>query len=141
MVCLLCKGGSNTVRRIWGVGRYARHAARSAGPEASNKEMDDESLIYSLLSLRDEILRVTTFKRKYKSSDAVFREESRLPLAVINLDSLQHLLFAEKSKILFPYPAIYDDAPARKELALKPDYSMEDAVREHLETVARQYEK
>jgi len=49
--------------------------------------------------------------------------------------------FAATSKTLSPYPAVYDDAPARKQLGWKPDYSMEDAVREHLQTVARQYGK
>ena len=51
------------------------------------------------------------------------------------------ITFAETSKILSPYPSIYDDAPARRELGWKPDYSMEDAVREHLEIVAKQYGK
>jgi UDP-glucose 4-epimerase len=41
----------------------------------------------------------------------------------------------EKSKIFSPYPSSYDDTPARKELGWSPGYSMEDAVREHIETV------
>ena len=49
--------------------------------------------------------------------------------------------FAATSRILSPYPAVYDDTPAREELNWKPDYSMEDAVREHLELVAKQYGK
>ncbi len=51
------------------------------------------------------------------------------------------ITFAEKSKILSPYPAVYDDIPARRELGWKPDYSMGEAVREHLETVSKQYGK
>jgi UDP-glucose 4-epimerase len=36
-----------------------------------------------------------------------------------------------------PYPAAYDDEPGRRELGWRPDYAIDDAVREHLETVAR----
>lgn len=35
-----------------------------------------------------------------------------------------------------PYPAAYDDAPARQELGWQPAYSIEAAVEEHLEIVA-----
>jgi UDP-glucose 4-epimerase len=36
-----------------------------------------------------------------------------------------------------PYPVSYDDGPARRQLGWRPDYSVESAVREHLEIVAR----
>lgn len=36
-----------------------------------------------------------------------------------------------------PYPAAYDDSVARRELGWRPDYTIEAAVREHLETVSR----
>ena len=39
-------------------------------------------------------------------------------------------------KRLSPYPAAYDDAPARQELGWQPAYSIEAAVKEHLEIVA-----
>ncbi len=35
-----------------------------------------------------------------------------------------------------PYPAGYDDQPARRELGWSPDYDLESAVREHIEIVA-----
>jgi UDP-glucose 4-epimerase len=38
-----------------------------------------------------------------------------------------------------PYPAAYDDAPARSELGWKPAYTIEEAVREHLEVVSGQH--
>lgn len=36
-----------------------------------------------------------------------------------------------------PYPAAYDDGPARAELAWSPDYTIEEAVREHLEIMSK----
>jgi UDP-glucose 4-epimerase len=36
-----------------------------------------------------------------------------------------------------PYPAAYDDGPARAELGWRPDYTIEEAVREHLEIVSK----
>jgi nucleoside-diphosphate-sugar epimerase len=38
-----------------------------------------------------------------------------------------------------PYPVAYDDAPARQRLGWQPSYSIESAVREHLEVVAGQF--
>jgi UDP-glucose 4-epimerase len=43
---------------------------------------------------------------------------------------------AERST-LSPYPAAYDDGPARAELGWRPGYSIEEAVREHLEIASR----
>lgn len=37
-----------------------------------------------------------------------------------------------------PYPTAYDDSMARRELGWKPDYSIENAVKEHLEIVSNQ---
>jgi nucleoside-diphosphate-sugar epimerase len=42
----------------------------------------------------------------------------------------------EGGKNLSPYPAAYDDRVARKEIGWKPDYTIERAVREHIEVVA-----
>jgi nucleoside-diphosphate-sugar epimerase len=36
-----------------------------------------------------------------------------------------------------PYPAAYDDSAARREIGWKPSYSIEDAVREHIEIVSK----
>jgi len=41
--------------------------------------------------------------------------------------------YKEDGKILSPYPSSYDDTWARKELGWSPSYSIEEAVREHLE--------
>lgn len=41
-------------------------------------------------------------------------------------------------KRLSPYPAAYDDAPARRDLGWRPAYSIQAAVADHLETVAAQ---
>ena len=37
-----------------------------------------------------------------------------------------------------PYPAVYDDTPAREQWGWMPDYSIESAVREHLEIISGQ---
>lgn len=42
----------------------------------------------------------------------------------------------EGGKSLSPYPAAYDDSIARRELGWAPDYSVEKAVREHIEIVS-----
>jgi UDP-glucose 4-epimerase len=42
----------------------------------------------------------------------------------------------EGGKNLSPYPAAYDDSVARKEVGWKPDYTIERAVKEHLEVVS-----
>jgi nucleoside-diphosphate-sugar epimerase len=42
----------------------------------------------------------------------------------------------EGGKNLSPYPAAYDDGPARREIGWAPGYSIEEAIREHIETVA-----
>ncbi|MFZ7128086.1 MAG: NAD-dependent epimerase/dehydratase family protein [Desulfobacterales bacterium] len=44
--------------------------------------------------------------------------------------------YAEGGANLSPYPAAYDDGPARKLLGWKPAHTIESAVREHLRTVA-----
>jgi len=36
-----------------------------------------------------------------------------------------------------PYPASYDDSAARREIGWKPDYTIEEAVKEHLEIVSK----
>jgi UDP-glucose 4-epimerase len=45
---------------------------------------------------------------------------------------------ADNAARLSPYPAAYDDAPARAELGWKPDYTIEAAVADHLRTVSAQ---
>ncbi|MEW6667691.1 MAG: NAD(P)-dependent oxidoreductase [Thermodesulfobacteriota bacterium] len=42
----------------------------------------------------------------------------------------------EGGKSLSPYPAAYDDTPARKEIGWKPGYTIEAAVREHIGIVS-----
>ncbi len=42
----------------------------------------------------------------------------------------------EGGKSLSPYPASYDDGPARRELGWRPEYSIEEAVKEHLDYVS-----
>lgn len=39
-----------------------------------------------------------------------------------------------------PYPAAYDDTAARRELGWQPDYTIEAAVREHLDVVSRRHQ-
>lgn len=43
---------------------------------------------------------------------------------------------AEKGTRLSPYPVAYDDMPAHLELGWAPDYDIESAVREHIQTVS-----
>lgn len=47
--------------------------------------------------------------------------------------------FAEQGKASSPYPASYDDSRFRYELGWEPQYTIEDAVREHLDPVSCQY--
>jgi nucleoside-diphosphate-sugar epimerase len=46
------------------------------------------------------------------------------------------VILQEGGKNLSPYPAAYDDSVARKEIGWKPDYTIERAVREHIEIVS-----
>lgn len=43
---------------------------------------------------------------------------------------------AEGGKCLSPYPAAYDDSIARKEIGWRPGYTIEEAVKEHIEIVS-----
>jgi nucleoside-diphosphate-sugar epimerase len=43
--------------------------------------------------------------------------------------------FQAGGKRFSPYPAAYDDTPARRDLGWRPAYSIEAAVKEHLEIV------
>jgi UDP-glucose 4-epimerase len=43
---------------------------------------------------------------------------------------------AKESKMLSPYPAAYDDTPARRDLGWTPDFDIETAVREHIAVVS-----
>ncbi|RJR53992.1 MAG: NAD(P)-dependent oxidoreductase [Desulfobacteraceae bacterium] len=45
----------------------------------------------------------------------------------------------EGGKSLSPYPAAYDDGVARGEIGWSPDYSIESAVREHIEIVSPKF--
>lgn len=47
------------------------------------------------------------------------------------------VILREGGASLSPYPAAYDDAPARSELGWSPAYTIEEAVREHLEIASR----
>ena len=46
------------------------------------------------------------------------------------------ITFQPGGKVFSPYPAAYDDTPARQDLGWSPDYDLARAVREHLETVS-----
>ena len=46
------------------------------------------------------------------------------------------VVFHAGGKRFSPYPAAYDDTPARRDLGWRPAYSIEAAVKEHLEIVA-----
>ena len=47
---------------------------------------------------------------------------------------------ADTSQTLSPYPVAYDDFPARRDLGWDPDYTIEAAVREHIEIVSNRKE-
>jgi UDP-glucose 4-epimerase len=53
--------------------------------------------------------------------------KEHLPKAVIK--------YRKGGQSLSPYPAAYDDSVARQEIGWRPNYSIEEAVREHLEAV------
>ncbi len=44
--------------------------------------------------------------------------------------------FLEGGATASPYPAAYDDTAARREIGWKPSYTIEEAVKEHLEIVS-----
>jgi len=46
------------------------------------------------------------------------------------------VVFADQGKNQSPYQSAYDDSVARTEIGWKPDYSIEDAVKKHLEIVS-----
>jgi UDP-glucose 4-epimerase len=46
------------------------------------------------------------------------------------------VVLAPDSATLSPYPVAYDDSAARRELAFRPDYTIETAVTEHLRIVS-----
>jgi UDP-glucose 4-epimerase len=43
--------------------------------------------------------------------------------------------FADKAAVPSPYAVCFDDSAARRDLGWKPDYSIEEAVKDHLSTV------
>jgi UDP-glucose 4-epimerase len=45
------------------------------------------------------------------------------------------LVFKEGSGPASPYPSTYDDGNAQKELGWRPDYTIDDAIKEHIEVV------
>jgi nucleoside-diphosphate-sugar epimerase len=46
------------------------------------------------------------------------------------------IVLHEGGKILSPYPAVYDDTNARSDIGWQPDYTIESAVKEHIDIVA-----
>jgi UDP-glucose 4-epimerase len=65
----------------------------------------------------------------YSIREVVEIANKHLPQAVIK--------YSKGVPSLSPYPAAYDDSVARREIGWRPDYSIEEAVREHLEAVFR----
>jgi nucleoside-diphosphate-sugar epimerase len=51
------------------------------------------------------------------------------------------VVLQDGGKILSPYPAAYDDTIARREIGWKPDYTVETAVKEHIDIVSAGYIK
>jgi UDP-glucose 4-epimerase len=47
-----------------------------------------------------------------------------------------HVALQEGGRTLSPYPVAYDDRRAREDMGWQPDYTIEEAVAEHLETVS-----
>lgn len=45
--------------------------------------------------------------------------------------------FLEEGTTASPYPAAYDDTAARREIGWEPDYTIDEAVREHLDIVSK----
>ncbi len=72
--------------------------------------------IYNIAGGVHSIREVVAIARKY-------RPQARVALA-------------EGSENRSPYPASYDDSAARRELGWKPDYTLEEAIKEHLDIVS-----
>ncbi len=43
----------------------------------------------------------------------------------------------ESDEVTSPYPTSYDDSKARQEIGWKPDYSIRDAMKEHVEIIRK----
>ena len=78
---------------------------------------DPKQRIYNIAGGVHSIKEVLEIAKKYR------------PQSIIN--------YTPKGPSLSPYPAAYDDGVARREIGWSPEYSIEDAVREHLETTAQ----
>jgi nucleoside-diphosphate-sugar epimerase len=72
--------------------------------------------IYNMAGGVHSIREVVAMARRYRPNSSVTLEEG--------------------GKRLSPYPAAYDDTPARRELGWNPDYTIEMAVKEHLDIVS-----
>jgi nucleoside-diphosphate-sugar epimerase len=77
---------------------------------------DPKQRIYNVAGGVHSIREVVNIAKKFRPDSPVFMEEG--------------------GKRLSPYPASYDDTPARLELGWHPDYTIERAVKEHLDIVS-----
>lgn len=73
-------------------------------------------------------------QRIYNIAGGVYSIREVLDI-VKKLKPAARIIMQSGGKILSPYPASYDDAPARRDLGWRPDYTIEDAVSEHLRIV------
>jgi nucleoside-diphosphate-sugar epimerase len=74
-------------------------------------------------------------QRVYNIAGGVYSIRQVLEIAQRLKPESQVVIHAD-GKRFSPYPAAYDDAPARRELGWRPAYSIEAAVKEHLQIVA-----
>jgi nucleoside-diphosphate-sugar epimerase len=74
-------------------------------------------------------------QRVYTIAGGVYSIRQVLEIAQ-RLKPGSQVIFHADGKRFSPYPASYDDAPARRELGWRPAYSIEAAVKEHLQNVA-----
>lgn len=82
---------------------------------------DPKQRIYNIAGGAHSIREVVEIARK-------FRPDARIVLQ-------------EGGKTLSPYPAVYDDTSARSDIGWKPDYTIESAVKEHIDIVAAAHHK
>ncbi|MEW6263214.1 MAG: NAD(P)-dependent oxidoreductase [Thermodesulfobacteriota bacterium] len=74
-------------------------------------------------------------QRIYNIAGGVHSIREVLTLA-LELKPGAKVLYGQAGRRMSPYPAVYDDTPAREQLGWRPEYSIEKAVEEHLAVVS-----
>lgn len=103
-------------------------------PEERGDWLYVKDAVKALLSARDA---VNPVQRIYNISGGVHSIREVIEIAN-KIKPEATVKYLEGRSSVSPYPIAYDDSAARREIGWKPDYSIEKAVKEHVEIVSRQ---